>query len=832
MLTSPLKRNVLPGCALALAMLTSAPAHALVWPDVPDRIERDLGGPDANTRRIAAREISQLGAARGAPLVLRALSDPDDEVRMAGADSAIRLRVAAATDLVLPWLLAKDPRPRKKACEVARALPAAHAVGPLSRALGDPDQEVRGVAAEALGYQASPDAVAPLLGKLDDQTPAVRVQIVAALARLADVRAVVPLVGKARDSSPEVRQAVARALGELGDPRAAQALMSQLQDVSPDVKREALTALGLLKVEDAVDAIAPLLSDRVPALREEAFDALGHIASDNAVRALVAALGTGDDAGGGLERTPVRDALVRLGPAALPQLRAVLEGQPNPQVATSAAWVLGDMKAKAMAPVLVAAMRRGALPTAAALNALAGAGTPESVAVVLEFVDDPSAIVRAEAIRAANALLDPAHPDGRAVEPLAAALRDTHPSPAERADLAALLGRTGAPRAAAVLIDLASTHDRVLRLAAIDALGMLGPAPGTGSGASDDALLGVLADADAQARLHAAIALSESGGVRAQAELLKKLEGDEEIDRSVLLTALAGVASRVGTDAVVSRLARALDLSAGPERDAILQAIGRAPVASSTSLLSSIAKSGDVDDRRTIATLLAAQADRDPTKAAALALARTLLDDPDAGVRAQAAWSLGALGDAQSVALLDAVVRAPEIDAAVDAAGAIGRIAARLRSPDLATRALCPRLADARPYVRANALAALAIAGARCGDGSPERRVLAEDVSDAARAAAALAVRRDPSSDDRRALDKCAATDHSGTVAHRCRAAPHAHARSAPVEVYVVGEATSTPHARSAYALELADGLLHVGTSDRRGAMFEPAAPNGEITLR
>jgi hypothetical protein len=30
----------------------------------------------------------------------------------------------------------------------------------------------------------------------------------------------------------------------------------------------------------------------------------------------------------------------------------------------------------------------------------------------------------------------------------------------------------------------------------------------------------------------------------------------------------------------------------------------------------------------------------------------------------------------------------------------------------------------------------------------------------------------------------------------------------------------------------LADGTLHAGTTDRRGAVFDPVAPEGDVTLR
>jgi HEAT repeat protein len=822
----------LPVFLFLLLSFSGAPrsAQALVWPDVAERVERDLLAADPATRRNAARELAELGPRRGGALALQALGDPDDEVRLAAADAAIRLRTAGATDAVAPWLEAQDAKLRRKACEVARALPAPRVVAPLARTLGDPDPDVRAAAAEAMGHQSSPDAVPPLLGRLDDPTPAVRVQIVAALARLGDPRSVVPLVGKVQDSAPDVREAVVRALGDLGDPRASPALVLALRDQNNDVRRDALTALGRLRASDAVDAIAPFAADRAPAVRLAALGALGRIATRDALRALVQALGTNEDAAGSLGRTPVREALVAAGPAAVPLLHALLAGSPSPAAAAGAAWVLGEGHARGEVGAIVAAMRRGALPTAAALHALAGAGTAAEVPVVLEFVADPSPEVRDEAIGTATALLDPLHPDGRAVEPLAAALREARPSPAQRARMATLLGRTGAPRAAPLLVELTHANEPTLRLAAIDALGMLFGA--TEQAATDDALLEAMASPDAGVRLHAATALSEAGGPRARDALIAKLDGGDEVDRSAVLTALAGVMARAPSDAALARLSAALELAAGPERDAIVEAIGRAPSPAGVAALAAVARGAEPLDRMAAAVLLAAH----PGDAQALATARSLLVDPDAGVRAQAAWTLGTLGDSADVAHLASLARGPDGDASSDATAAIGRIARRALAanhPDAAVApVLCALAADPRPPVRANALAALALAGARCGDRSAERKALAEDPSEDVRAAAALVLQSAPTPDDTRALERCTRSDPSGSVAAHCRTRAVLPARTHPALVYVVPEGSSTPRPGAAYAMLLADGLVRAGTTDRRGAVFDPAAPEGDVTLR
>jgi|GEM_PF-370831 len=848
MLESANVRSRLPAALVLLVASTLAPAPsaALVWPDVPERVERGLSSPDPTSRRAAARELATLGAARATPLVLKAMGDQDVEVRLAAAQSAIALRIPAATDVALQWLGERETRLRISACEVAHALPNARAVPQLARALGDADALVRGACADALGGQASPDAVAPLAGKLDDPTPAVRSQVARALARLGDPRAVVPLVGKVQDSVPDVRQSVVRALGDLGDTRATQALLLALRDNVSEVKVEALAALGRLRAPEAASAIAPLALERNPAVRQAALVALGRIATPDAVRALVRALGTQDDAGGTLERTSVRDALVAAGPPAAVELTAVLERGNSPTVATSAAWVLGELRATKSAPIIVAALRKGTLPAAAALRALAGAATANEVPVVLEFVADPSPIVREEARRAATALLDPTHPDGRAVEPLAATLRSPRTSPAERAAIATLLGRTGAPRAATELAGLVGSKDTALRIAAIDALGALGAVPPSAADAAardangamtkaDDALVPLLGDPDAGVRLHAAVALGAVGGPRAITALLGKLEGGDEVDRYAVLAALGGILARHPDERAAARLFSELSLAAGPERDAVLEALGRARLPSVLRDLGTVAAKGDVDDRRTVAAVLAGHRGAPQ----ALALTRTLVQDADPTVRAQAVFTLGSVGDAATLSLLVPLAKSGDPDVATNAAGALARIASSLGPPGQGaiSAAACPMLVDGRATVRANALVALAAVRARCADGRAERTLLAEDSVDLVRAAAARAVASAPAPADRPALDRCVTQDRSAEVARVCRGrAPNATtAESRPpraVTVYVVGEAGAAARPRAPFLLEYEGGLLRAGVADRRGATFEAVAPAGDVTLR
>ncbi len=824
-------RRALAALAACAAVLGLAPglshdAHALVWPDVPDRVARALASPDPGARRSGALEIRSLSLGQATPLLATALVDPDPEVRLAAADAAMALHYLPATEDVLPWLGDRDTRLRMKACDVAHALPNVKAIPQLARALSDTDATVRAKAAEALGAQSGPDAAPPLLGKLDDASPPVRIQVVRSLGRLGDRRAVVPLVGKVQDSVADVRKEVARALGDLGDPRASQALMLQLRDNLQEVRIEAIRSLGRFRAPDAVDVLTPLASEKIPPLRQAALAALGRIGTTEAVRVLMANLGTGEDAIATLDRTPVRDALVDAGPKAVPELEALLSAPPSTAAAISAAWVLGQLHAAKQAAPIVAAMRRGTLPVAAGLRALGGTGNPDIVPVVLEFLADPSPVVRAESRGAALALLDPLHPDGRAVEPLAAALKDARLGPTELVEVVQILGRTGAPRAAATLAGLVTVKDPALRAAAVDALGALGPA------SADDALVPLVGDPDGNIRLRAAVALSRAGGAKARDALVAKLDATDETDRAALLLGLGGILGRAPDANATNRLAKELDTAAGTERDGVIAALGQAKDPHATQILLKLKTSPDMDDRRALATALGAQAS--PEGAATLI---AFLDDTDPAVRSNAAWALGAVGDeAAGRALAAVLAKAPDVDTSIDGTAALGRIAARLKNPTLATTWLCGRVGAGHRYARANALVGLALAGARCQDGESERRAL-EDENDDVRAAAAMLLARAPRDDaDKRALEACTAHERVLDVARRCAAPPVAagtpEAGSLPVVVFVLSDVgvDAVPHA--AFALSLSNGMIRVGLADRRGALFEPEAPRGPLALR
>jgi HEAT repeat protein len=784
------------------------PGQASLWPSAEGRVERELSDADVNVRRGAALELASLPRSAGRKLALTALADADAEVRIAA------LRVAASTsddDLggrLAPWLSDPDPRVRLAAAEALAVRPSSLALASLGRASSDADARVRVAVARALGGSGNPEAVVPLLGRLDDAVPDVRREVVTALGRLGDRRAVVPLLGKVQDSAGAVRRAAARALGLLGDGRAGSALLLVLRDSDPEVRVAALDAVGRLRDSAAVASIVAELAGTEPSVRAAAARALGLLATPAALSALLAELGRAD-----AEPEPIVRALVLAGPAALPAVRSSLEGKATPGLVEGAARALAELGDPSDGARVEKALERGALGPLVALPVLAKLGGPSAVPTALEALGSPDAAVRHSAAFALAELMDPAHPDGRAVDPLLAALRSRGATLAERALLVRLLGRTGSSRVGAELTRVArDATPPSLVASALLALGDLGRGPW------ESALLDKLDDDDGSVRSAAGLALRRSASESAFAELVRRLDQGAEQDRLAVGLALPGAAAASRDARLAPQLLTLFARARNGERDALLEAWAELGVRWSADL-------GDlsVGDRRKLAEVLGGHAKGHD----ALAL---LASDLDPGVRANAAWSLGQSGSAGDLGVLGRLTRDRDPRVAANAAVALGRLGLRLGGPTITV--LCPLLADARASVRQNAVAGLALLGGACENGSIER-LLTSDPAARVRRAAARALASEPRTRERAAaLERCAADDPSAEVAELCSGrGPSRPEGTEPVLVFVVPTGGTAPVSDAPFALRFADGTERFGSADRRGAVFERSAPRGAISL-
>jgi HEAT repeat protein len=467
---------------------------------------------------------------------------------------------------------------------------------------------------------------------------------------------------------------------------------------------------------------------------------------------------------------------------------------------------------------LIEAVRRGRVGASAALLALAETGHPDALVLVLEKLGDDDPTVRESALAATQKLLDPARPDGRAVEPLERAFELARGRRTDQMALLGLLGRTGSPRAAKLLGPIAARADDLpLLVAALTALGSLG------GEATRVVLLEALGDREPSVRLAAALSLRRSGAPGNASNLLDRLERAAAQERPALALALSGAFAKTESKAVIDRLSCAIDRSREGERDALIEAAGHAPHDATLGLLDRLAARADADDRRKVAEVSGLDAG---ARARLLRLAR----DPHPEVRANALWSLGAVGAKADLSVVDAAFGDRDPSAAANAVAAYARIARRSRV-DVGS-ALCPALGSKRAVVRASALSGLRFVGARC-PAAPERRLASEDASVFVRRAAVELLRDvEQTGDDRKALRRCVAEEPNGTVALSFGAEvtrPSLGAARTLVFVVPVGE--GAPAARAPFALIRPDGFVRHGTADRRGAAYEIALPDGELEL-
>ncbi len=801
---------------IAVLVCSSLPAKAVLWPSTIQHIAQDLRAPDVEVRRRAAQALRDLPASSGVRLSRAALDDADIEVRLTALDACLAFGVPALGEHLVPWLTDGERRLRLAAAEALVENPTPRAVPSLGRALGDADAGVRSAAAEALGKSGAPEATLALLGHLDDPAPEVRRDVARALGELGDVRAVTPLIGKIQDARPIVREGVAEALAQLGDARAVSALVLSLHDVDDAVRVAALDALARIAEPSAVPSIAALVRTSTDRVRSAALAALAQLDSPAALKSLIDELGPDDP---GRPRSEVVSALGRAGSRAVPALRACLAAESDPDKLDGCALALGDTHERAAASALRDALGRGALRPAAALDALAELGAPDSLPTVLEYLSDADALVRHSAVSAARALLDPRKPDGRAVEPLARALQRARNQRNEQLDLLELLGQTGAPRAALVLLPFAAAGDDIeLRARALTALGFLGEA------GQVPTLLQGLDEDSGSTRLAAALSLGRLPLEGRARELLDRFEQSSAELRPLLGLALGGMVSHTRDRVVVMRLEQALSLARDGERDTLLELIGRIQLPEAVAALERIVNASHAPaDRAKYAEALAAHPDEHARLAA-------LLTDGSGAVRANAAWSLGEIGTPAEAPALARLFQDPDVNVAGNALESSARIAKRAHTK--IQNEACPLIAAPRATLRALALRALRSSGERCEHGE-ELLALARDRSDFVRQSAAALIRDVPRNQrDPAALSHARDRDPSGAVAAECEARPQTPPEGTEAtSIVVIPPGEDLPAPAQPFGLLRADGLVRLGISDRRGQVFEVSAPHGALSL-
>lgn len=812
------------GLYLTLGMTVCAEAATtMVWPDTIEAIAGALGSNDLAKRRAAAARIAELPRTAAHRLLPKALRDADGAVRVIAAGAAVRTRYVAAADVVGAWLGDTDPAVRRAAARVLGEFPERNtSVAQLARALGDPEHAVRLEVVHALGSSRDPAAAPALLAQLDDSHPAVAVAVVEALEQLEDPRAVVALISRIADPRAATRRAVVRALGALGSDTAVGALVLALRDSDAGVRQAVVAALGRTRSQLGVEALHGVVTgDSSVEVSVAALHALVEIGSPEAIHWVVEQLDSDRDE---LTKEAAR-ALQQLGVEGAPALQRCLTSQPSRTRADACALAMATTNAPASFEAIASAWRSRTVSERGALVATGRLGDARGLPSVLEQLGSSDPAVRLAAVRSTELLLDPARPDGRAVEPIERALSAVTQSTEERVAFVNLLGLTGAARAASTLVPFTAAGVPVnLRLAAIRALGRVGPTVPM----VEATLLGCLDDNHGPVRFEAARALRRAGDKRLVSTLLVRLESAAMQDREALALALAGPASRAPSAQWVPRVLALIQKSQPRLQAALVEVLaqGSSPE-SSAALLTLVAHSPAL--RAKVAEVWGFQARS--AKRAPEALLR-LLNDPLASVRANAAWSVFELRTAAAADLLEALVADPDAGVAANAVAALSRVA----QPERVVSVLCSALEDRRATVRANALTGLSARGIRCASGV-ERWLLRSDPSVLVRARAAWLLARYPSEAaplEAKMLRRCQRVEPSSRVAKACgrSGAPVAPAEGVSgVTVFIVPEGRTKPSPGAPYTLDVGTGTLRSGIADSRGAVFVGAPADATLRL-
>ncbi|MFW5876085.1 MAG: HEAT repeat domain-containing protein [Myxococcota bacterium] len=836
-----------PSCCKILLLLSSLLLLGFEWEGRLERLERELEATDPARRREVVRLLASYPAPAVREALLQALGDPDAGVRTEAAEAAGRVRLKEAVPRLLDWLGDADAGVRTSAARALGEIGAPRAVAPLTRLLGDRQSDVRKAGVAALASIGTPEVVVPLLGRLDDSDTSVRKAAAEALGELGDPQAIVPLMGQLRDDSPEVRQTILAALGNLGNPRATAGLLQGLADPDAEARLIAIGALGRLGASEAVPSLVPLVDEADHRVARAAVAALGAIGGERADDAVIASLARRETRATAASVLVDRARRARSDPddgatpAGVARLAQALEGARTDAHATAVAEVLERLAAfasiEAATDALLHALESGRGAKGPVMGALGATGSPRVLVPLLEQLPADDAEVQRAAVAGLEALLPRIQPDGRAADPLLAALGRV--PEALRPRVVRLLGAVGAERAVPKLRELLDNRQAELRLAAVEALGAIGD-PGAAT-----ALVPLLADDDAQTRFEAGRALGHAATPRTVDTLLGLLIDDAPRDRHAVLLAVGGALGRLQeAGEVPPDLARRARARLRPivlaSRDRALatrgiDALGRWGAADNAPLLERVLEAGPPPLRRqAMGALGGLEGER-----ARLLLRRGLERSGDLSLKAVAAAALGQRGTAEDVPVLLKALRRGSWPLPAAAAFGLARLVRRGEAGDgLDVEGLCRDARASRdPYVRANLAVILAARdGAVCPEGPDPARWLEGGHAPAVRGAAArwLAAQTGagsrPADRTARPLEACAEGDPSPAVAQAC-AEPGLPPLGAEVDAYAHGPDGTERMADRWVALRLADGTVWVARTDLNGHLRLPDAPDGALVL-
>ncbi len=596
-----------------------------------DHLKRKLGSADPEDRREAAVDLGRLGPA-AVPFLLHALGDRDWRVRKTAVEALVSFGGAEVVSGLVRCLSAEGNAGARNSAIEALVQIGTQAVGAILPLLATPDADVRKFAIDVLGDIRDPQAVPEILERLTDNDENVRVAAAEALGKIKDPRAVDPLTAcLAANEQGWLDYAAVEALGEIGDERALGPLLATLSRSS--LREPVLESLGKIGNLQTLSPLIHGLVDPLRIVREVSATALAaiHRKLPPVERAKIAPLvrtsmtdktadllaELTDSSTGELQKAAVMVLGWSGRPSAVPRLLALLREEDMEEPVIQALGSIGD----AAVPALLERMHdEQVLVRRVTVTVLGALGRREAEDALIAMLNDENGHVRGSAAQALGRLRS-----GKAIASLIRLLEDEYESVQEsairaiadigdesvldafltnfsardadmRRNIVRLLGRFSSARALDALTFAIKDEEPDVRKAVVIAL------DGVHTGRAEQPLLLAITDDDPEVRMLAAEALARTGAESAADALIPLLDDEDLWVRAAAARGLG----RLGTARFGTVLAGHLREASDIFLLALVEVLGRSPVAEAAGPLLALADHEDPEVRKTVLQALIA----------------------------------------------------------------------------------------------------------------------------------------------------------------------------------------------------------------------------------
>jgi HEAT repeat protein len=180
----------------------------------------------------------------------------------------------AASQALIEAAQSENANTRRLAARALGQIGGLNSIPQLIKLLDDQQQNVRAAAAIALGNFHHPRAAQMLMDALPAASASARADMIYALAHINDIISVPFLIERLPNEEPKVRAAIVYTLGKSRDARATRVLLASLSDEDATVRANGVHALGNYYSPEVIEALLTMLDDQVQQVNEAAVEAL------------------------------------------------------------------------------------------------------------------------------------------------------------------------------------------------------------------------------------------------------------------------------------------------------------------------------------------------------------------------------------------------------------------------------------------------------------------------------------------------------------------------------------------------------------------------------